>query len=267
MGYGDYDDGLDDDEEEEDLGPAVAVLDASSPTGEACVLQLLLLRRRVVAVVDDVDAARASFGASVKCVDSDASPKALAAALKGCASAIVPGKLGSTAEVVALARDGGGAPRVVCLSALDKLSEDDAANAKLVSSLLGVVGVGDGGEAARLAAPSRETTLAEALPSAGSDPTVFVRVPLPIRDAMGGDTVFIGAENEYNATAGDAPLSRVDVANVLAALAAAPVPSAVASSSTNGAVVVEAGARGARANGGSLIDWAINASQKANVPQ
>merc|ERR1719473_2282282 len=62
MGYGDYDDGLDDGEEEEDLGPAVAVLDASSPTGEACVLQLLLLRRRVVAVVDDVDAARASFG-------------------------------------------------------------------------------------------------------------------------------------------------------------------------------------------------------------
>ncbi|XRB06679.1 NAD(P)-bd_dom domain-containing protein [Pycnococcus provasolii] len=272
MGYGDdYDDGFDDDDEldEGPRPPAVMVLEADTPTGEAVVLQLLLLGRRVVAVANDVQyMARAGLitGADVEVLNAEtamASAKSLAKALAQCDGVIIPGRPGNVADAIANvweqradAEDEPGL-RIITLASVEKLNESEEQNAKLFASLAGVVGAGDGGEDVRLRSPTRENELSQALSAAGGGKDAkrmcfVIRVRTPLYDAMGGQTpLCIGGDGEYPTRSGK--MSRVDAARVLAVASTKYPPSS--STSTLGAIVVEAGPSPSSAPSGSYADW------------
>lgn len=80
---------------------AVLVTDADSETGQLIVLQLILKRRRVVALVRDVRAARAAFGPYVEPVAGDVTnAESVRRALRTATSVICAGRVGVVPEIM-----------------------------------------------------------------------------------------------------------------------------------------------------------------------
>ena len=90
-------DGGNGDEGDDDEGPtnSVLVIDANSKVGEQTVLQLILSRIRVKAIVSDVEASAAAFGPYVKCVKGSLdNERSLRRALKRVRAVIIAGGAG-----------------------------------------------------------------------------------------------------------------------------------------------------------------------------
>lgn len=90
-------------EEEEGARDAVLVTDADSETGQLLVMELILKRMRVRALVRDAKAATAAFGPYVEPVVGDvADPTSLKKALRGVRAVICPTKVGAMANPTVL---------------------------------------------------------------------------------------------------------------------------------------------------------------------
>lgn len=101
-------------EEEAAVREYVAVLDAdSSPMAEQVVLQLILNRTKIRALVKDAAAAKAGFGPYIEAVQGDSGDRAaVARLLRGAKAAVCCGKLGALLPAAAATR----LPHAVLLS-------------------------------------------------------------------------------------------------------------------------------------------------------
>ncbi|GFH26113.1 NAD(P)-bd_dom domain-containing protein, partial [Haematococcus lacustris] len=103
-----------DEDGEEGEGDAILVTDADTPMGEQVVLQLILARASIKALVRDTVAAKTSYGPYVAPLSLDTgNPQLLRRALKGCGSVVCLGRPGALPQVAKEA----GVAHVVLLSA------------------------------------------------------------------------------------------------------------------------------------------------------
>ncbi|KAL6748524.1 hypothetical protein V8C86DRAFT_3146608 [Haematococcus lacustris] len=185
-----------DEEDEEGEGDAILVTDADTPMGEQVVLQLILARASIKALVRDTVAAKTSYGPYVAPLSLEmGNPQLLRRALKGCGSVVCLGRPGALPQVAKEA----GVAHVVLLSA--------AGAAPQGGPLSGLFD----GELAALRDLAREAAFAKA----GVRCTV-VRVAA-VRDAPGGcSSLALQAPQPAGSGQAAGPsVSREDVAAVL----------------------------------------------------
>jgi len=189
-------------EDEEDgyegEGDAILVLDADTPMGEQVVLQLILARAEVKALVKDVTAARNSYGPYVTPLSLDPSnPGLLKKALKNCGSVVVLGpSLGALPRVVKEA----GMAHVLLLSAAGTPSQGGFLSGLFDKELSGL----------------RDAGREDALRNTGVRYTV-VRVGA-VRDAPGGQAglaLTSSSGGQQGGATASAPVSREDLAAVI----------------------------------------------------
>lgn len=162
--------------EEEEEGPrdAVLVTDADSETGQLLVLQLILKRIRVRALVRDAKAATAAFGPYVEPVVGDVTDAtSLKKALRGVRAVVIPTKVGAVADSTVLK----GVEHIVFMSQLAAYRNEG-----------GLAALFKGGA-------RRQAELDEAAVASTGIPYTIVR-PGALRDEPGGQQGFQFAQDE-----------------------------------------------------------------------
>mmetsp|Transcript_15609 Transcript_15609/g.21578 ORF Transcript_15609/g.21578 Transcript_15609/m.21578 type:complete len:333 (-) Transcript_15609:138-1136(-) len=209
----DYDIDFDDEEEEdegEDNRPTVLVTDADSEMGQILVLQLILQRQRVRALVSDIKKSKAGFGDYVEPFQGDCEDaESLVPALKGSKMVICCGKVGRLAEVASNTR---GVQHIVLLSGTG--TSTGASEAPVGGGLLGGLFSGEAAERKLLRSVEREAEVAR-----GKVPYTIVRLG-QFKEVAGGQNFSLQQGDTLKGT-----ISREGAAMVCIQAALSPKPS------------------------------------------